>query len=71
MVPFLRALQQALGRKFIVILDRYSVHCKAVRLLREKHPDWFSTECAPELNPAEQVWNHSKCIDLAFYGVRC
>lgn len=69
MVPFLGSLHRTLGRKFILVLDRYSVHRKAVRLLREKHPDWFSTEWlpayAPELNPTEQVWNYSKYADLA------
>jgi transposase len=69
MVPFLISLHRTLRRKFILVLDRYSVHRKAVRLLRERHPDWFWTEWlpayAPELNPAEQVWNHSKYTDLA------
>lgn len=69
MVPFLSSLHRALGRKFILVLDRYSVHRKSVRLLRAKHPDWFSTEWlpaySPELDPTEQVWNHSKYSDLA------
>jgi transposase len=38
-----------------------------VRLLQQAHPDWFEVEWlpayAPELNPVEMVWNHSK------YGV--
>jgi transposase len=67
-VEFLRALRRHLRRKFILILDRYSVHRKAVRLLGEEHPDWFEAEWLPpyasELNPVEQVWNHSKHCDL-------
>jgi len=35
----------------------------------EHHPDWFTFEWlpsyAPELNPVEQCWNHTKCHDLA------
>jgi len=46
-------------------LDRYSAHRKAVRLLQ----DWFEVEWlpayAPDLNPVEMVWNHSKYSDLA------
>jgi transposase len=68
-VPFLGWLHRALARQFILVLDRYSVHPKSVRLLRAKHPGWFSTEWlpayAPELNPTEQVWDHTKYSDLA------
>jgi len=50
-------------------LDRYSAHRKAVRLLQEEHPDWFEVEWlpayAPDLNPVEMVWNHSKYSDLS------
>lgn len=39
------------------------------RLLRDKHPGWIDVEWfpayAPELNPVEQIWNHSKYSDLA------
>ena len=66
---FLKVIHHHLRRKFILILDRYSVHRKAVRLLGCKHPDWFAVEWlppyAPDLNPAEQIWNHSKYSDLA------
>jgi len=62
-------VRRHLQRPFILVLDRYNVHRKAVRLLSEKHPRWFSAEWlpayAPELNPVEQVWNHSKYADLA------
>ncbi len=66
---FLKILHRHLRRKFILVLDRYSVHRKAVRLLTEEHPDWFEAEWlpayAPELNPVEQIWNHTKYADLA------
>ena len=68
-MQFLTLIHRHLGRKFIVVLDRYSVHRKAIRLLRDKHPGWIDVEWlpayAPELNPVEQIWNHSKYSDLA------
>ena len=68
-VEFLKILHRHLRRKFILVLDRYSVHRKAVRLLGQEHPDWFEAEWfpayAPELNPVEQIWNHTKYADLA------
>ena len=68
-VPFVRLLQRHLGRPFLLVLDRYSVHRKAVRLLRETCPGWFDVEWlasyAPELNPVEQIWNRTKYCDLA------
>lgn len=58
-----------LGRKCILVLDRYSVHRKAVRVLQQRGAEWFEVErlppYAPDLNPTEQVWNHSKYADLA------
>lgn len=68
-VEFLTGLHRHLKRPFLLVLDRYSVHRKAVRLLQEAHPDWFEVvwlpAYAPELNPVEMVWNHSKYGDLA------
>lgn len=68
-VVFLKHLHRHLGRKFIVVLDRYSVHRKGVRVLREEHPDWFDVEWlpayAPDLNPVQGIWGHTKYADLA------
>jgi transposase len=68
-IELITLVHRHLQRKFILVLDRYNVHRKAVRLLSEKYPQWFDTEWlpayAPELNPVEQVWNHSKYSDLA------
>lgn len=68
-MPFLTLIHRRLRRKFILVLDRYSAHRKAVRLLRAEHPDWFEVEWlpayAPDLNPVEMVWNHAKYADLA------
>ncbi len=40
-IAFVTWLHRQLGCKFIWVLDRYSAHRKAVRLLRAAHPDWF------------------------------
>jgi len=68
-IEFITLLHRWLRRKFILVLDRYSAHRKAVRLMQEAHPDWFEVEWlpayAPDLNPVEMVWNHSKYGDLA------
>jgi len=68
-IAFLKRIHQHLGRNFILILDRYSVHRHAVRLLQEAGVDWLEVEWlpsyAPELNPVEMVWNHTKYGDLA------
>jgi len=68
-IDFITLLHRHLRRGFILVLDRYNVHRKAVRVLGQKHPGWFDAEWlpayAPDLNPVEQVWNHSKYSDLA------
>jgi transposase len=68
-MAFLHLVHRNLRRKFILVLDRYSVHRKAVRLLQEAGVDWFEVEWllgyAPDLNPVEMVWNHTKYADLA------
>ena len=68
-VEVLRALHRQLRRKFLLVLDRFNVHRKAVRVLQTAHPGWFEPEWlpayAPELNPVEHIWNHSKYSDLA------
>jgi len=68
-MAFLTLLHHCLRRKFIVVLDRLNAHRKAVRLLQAAHPDWFEVAWlpayAPELNPVEMVWNHTKYADLA------
>jgi len=67
-IELITLLHRHLRGKFILVLDRYDAHRKAVRLLREEHPDWFEVEWlpayAPDLNPVEMVWNHSKYSGL-------
>lgn len=66
---FLRQVQRHLRRSLIVILDRWSVHRKAAKALAGD--DRFRVEWlppyAPDLNPVEHVWGHTKYGDLANY----
>jgi transposase len=66
---FLRQMHRSLGRKLIVVMDRWSVHRKAARSLLGD--EGFSVEWlppyAPDLNPVEHVWKHTKYDDLANY----
>ncbi len=68
-VDFLRSVRGHLRRDMVLILDRWSVHkSAAMRRYLERHcrsiqVEWLPAY-APELNPAEQVWNHTKHSDL-------
>jgi len=68
-MAFIARLHRQLRRPFLLLLDRYSAHRKAVRLLQATRPEWFEVEWlpayAPELNPVEMVWNRTKYADLA------
>jgi transposase len=68
-VDFLRHLHRQIGRKLIVVLDRFNVHRKAARLLREQGAGWLTIEWlpayAPDLNPVEAMWSCTKYGDLA------
>ena len=68
-IAFLYLVHRHLRRKFILVLDRFSAHRKAVRLLQEAGVEWLEVEWlpsyAPDLNPVEMVWNHTKYADLA------
>lgn len=66
---FLRLLHDHLQRNITLVIDRYSVHRSAIRILREANTKWLHVEWlppyAPDLDPVEAVWNHTKCVDLA------
>lgn len=68
MIWFLEQLHRYRRQKVIVIWDRSSVHRSTAAYFTEQHPDWFEFEelpsYAPELNPIEQCWNHTKNSDL-------
>lgn len=68
-VVFLRQLRRNLRRKLLLIMDRWSVHRASVLWeYLEAHSEEIRVEWlpayAPDLNPVEQVWNHSKYSDL-------
>lgn len=66
---FLSLVHRHVKRKILVVMDRYSAHRKAVRLLQESGVKWIEVEWlpayAPDLNPVEMIWNHSKYGRLA------
>jgi len=70
-VGYLKAIHQETQRKMVVIMDRWNGHRKAARLLSEEGVDWLRVEWlpayAPELNPVELLWGHTKYADLANY----
>jgi len=64
---FLRRLQRSLGRRLIVVMDRWAVHRKVARLLADDvrfRFEWLPPY-APDLNPVESLWSHTKYGDLA------
>jgi transposase len=66
---FLVDLRNGLGRDLDVIIDRLNAHRTAARRLKEYCPKGFRFHWlppyAPDLNPVEHVWNHTKYSDLA------
>jgi transposase len=64
---FLRQVQKSLGRKLIVVMDRWAVHRKAAKSLFGDERFWIEwlPPYAPDLNPVEHVWKHTKYDDLA------
>ena len=68
-VEFVARLLRRIGRRIILVLDRWQVHKSGVRQLQKRfrrrvQVEWLPAY-APELNPVEQVWNHTKYADLA------
>jgi transposase len=61
--------QAARYGRILLVLDRSNPHRTAVRQLqallkRRLRVEWLPSY-APDLNPAEQLWNHTKYADLA------
>lgn len=71
LVSFVRQLHRRLGRPLILVWDRSGPHRRATKLLLADQPTWLQIEWlppyAPDLNPTEQCWNHSKNVDLGNY----
>jgi transposase len=69
---FLRILDRHARGPMILVLDRLNVHRAAVKRWLAGRPkdaprvmvEWLPPY-APELNPAEQLWNNGKRVDLA------
>jgi len=68
---FLRELHEHLQAPIILVMDRWNVHKAAINRLKQSGATWLTVELlpayAPELNPTEAVWNHTKYSDLANY----
>jgi putative transposase len=68
-IEFLRQLHRQLGRKIIIVWDRLNAHRSTATWYAANQPNWFQFEWlpgyAPELNPVESCWSHSKCHDLS------
>lgn len=66
---FLTQMHRHFRRKLIVVWDRWRVHRSAAAYFEKHHPDWFQFEWlpayAPELNPVEPSWSHTKYGELA------
>ena len=68
-VEFIARLLRRIGRRIILVLDRWQVHKSGVKQLQKRfgrrvQVEWLPAY-APELNPVEQIWNHTKYTDLA------
>jgi putative transposase len=65
MIWLLRLLHRHYRRPVVIVWDRWSAHLKTAAYFKKHHPTWFRFEFlpsyAPELNPTEQCWNHTKC----------
>lgn len=68
---FVAKLLRRLGRPITLVMDRWQVHKSGARRLAERFGRRVQTEWlpayAPELNPVEHVWSHTKHSDLANY----
>ena len=66
---FVRAVQRSLRRSIVIVWDRWSVHRKAAKAFAGDDRFWIEwlPPYAPDLNPVEHVWNHTKYGDLANY----
>jgi len=67
-VEFVAELVRRFG-KITLVWDRWQVHRSAARQLKVRfgrriHIEWLPAY-APELNPTEYVWGHTKSADLA------
>lgn len=70
-LAFVHGLRRQLRRPLTLVWDRWQVHRSAERWLALHAADWLKIEYlpayAPELNPVEGVWGHTKSHALGNY----
>lgn len=69
--PFVASVLKKIGRPITLVMDRWSVHRSGAKRLEKRFGrrvriEWLPAY-APELNPVEHVWSHTKHSDLANY----
>jgi transposase len=68
---FVKQLRRETRRPILLVCDRLNIHRSAVRKLQEQGATWLTVEWlppyAPDLNPVEAVWQHTKNADLTNY----
>jgi hypothetical protein len=64
---FIRRVRRQVGRDLIVVLDRLQAHRSVAKRMAgvERFEFEWLPAYAPDLNPAEAVWCHTKYGDLA------
>jgi len=67
-VEFVASVLRRLGQPITLVLDRWQVHRSGVRKIKARfghrvYIEWLPAY-APELNPTEHVWGHTKYVDL-------
>src|SRR5687767_6716507 len=66
---FVRRVQRQVGRPLVVVMDRLPAHRSAARRLARDGRfavEWLPAY-APDLNPVEPAWSHTKYASLANY----
>jgi hypothetical protein len=66
---FVRRVQRQVGRPLVVVMDRLPAHRSAARRLAADGRfgiEWLPAY-APDLNPVEPAWSHTKYADLGNY----
>lgn len=66
---FIRRVRRQVGRPLIVVMDRLQAHRSAAKRLAgdERFVFEWLPGYAPDLNPVEPAWSHTKYGDLANY----
>ena len=65
-------MHRHLRHHMIIVWDGVPAHRSTAAWFKRNHPTWFTFEplpaYAPELNPVEECWNHTKSDDLANFA---